>query len=902
MFMEATAASMKNVRDHADISGNTIMKAPLLLVCFVFGLSCNQPTMRQAIGPEHNTSHGHVMLHDTLDQATLKNSYSVVAPKVWGAFARWDSGAIVLTIPSESDEIVVSRMFDVSSARGLRIRLRVRVRTEGAAKSFARATMTVLTSKTGPSYHDSASTSTSLSRAIQWTDVHTVIDVPPDAVSGKLELVLHGKGTAWFNEVEIMKLGPAPIPGPVELTSQQISNLATFSRAAALIRYLHPSDQAATTDWNAFLPTAIGQLIRSTISTSHLADDLAKIFKSIAPTVEFATMDNAVKPATPSRGAGTHLVRWRRHGFAAAPPYREGRDADTTSATASIRLDSAELVSCKKISFRIAGQSNSRAGKTTLVMRVFQPAKKSQELVEAWPDLSQEALLSTALPDDVRAIEIGLRVENGASAQFDTLSMSCDGGTPRDLDIERASWLLTDFKELYIWQISRSNGRPCASLRRKELDTVFIPERDILNADIGNGITMHLPIAVWADSDGTLPFVPQKPFTGDFTIDDVEVRIATILAAWGTLSVFYPYFGDQSIDWLAALAPAIKEAAAARSPVETRIALCHLNTHLQDNHGKITHSGSPITGTLPITVRRFGSKIVINGGLPEYLQALPIGSELLEIQGTPAIKVYDQMSPQVPAATEGLHEYLTSSRITMGNPGDFWSLRIRDLDGRNSDHIVPLVNDELYAHANREPRPADGAELAPSIYYLDLDELSVTTWNALLPKLEHARVIILDFRGYGTNVVYEALSHLTDQELKSPLWEAPIVPSFDGTRFTSSQWSVFPKKPRLKAKIIMLIDGRSMSAVETVLQIFREHKLGILVGEPSAGANGNVGYIDLPGGFTMRFTALRAASSDGTTIHGHGFKPDFVVRPTIQGIRGGRDEILEAAVKIAQGF
>jgi C-terminal processing protease CtpA/Prc len=81
----------------------------------------------------------------------------------------------------------------------------------------------------------------------------------------------------------------------------------------------------------------------------------------------------------------------------------------------------------------------------------------------------------------------------------------------------------------------------------------------------------------------------------------------------------------------------------------------------------------------------------------------------------------------------------------------------------------------------------------------------------------------------------------------------------------------------------------------------RDHHLATLVGEPTAGTNGDVNSFVVPGGFEVRFTGLRTSAVDGSTVQGHGIIPDRIVHPTLGGIRAGRDEILEAAVRLAQG-
>jgi C-terminal processing protease CtpA/Prc len=50
----------------------------------------------------------------------------------------------------------------------------------------------------------------------------------------------------------------------------------------------------------------------------------------------------------------------------------------------------------------------------------------------------------------------------------------------------------------------------------------------------------------------------------------------------------------------------------------------------------------------------------------------------------------------------------------------------------------------------------------------------------------------------------------------------------------------------------------------------------------------------------VRFTGLHVSAPDGSTIQGHGITPDQIVHPTLEGIRAGRDEILEAAIATAQ--
>ena len=81
-----------------------------------------------------------------------------------------------------------------------------------------------------------------------------------------------------------------------------------------------------------------------------------------------------------------------------------------------------------------------------------------------------------------------------------------------------------------------------------------------------------------------------------------------------------------------------------------------------------------------------------------------------------------------------------------------------------------------------------------------------------------------------------------------------------------------------------------------------DRKLATIVGEATAGANGNVVGFVVPGGFRILFTGMRVTGHDGKTPH-HlaGVKPDVSMTPTVAGLRAGRDEVLDRAVALIRG-
>ena len=80
-----------------------------------------------------------------------------------------------------------------------------------------------------------------------------------------------------------------------------------------------------------------------------------------------------------------------------------------------------------------------------------------------------------------------------------------------------------------------------------------------------------------------------------------------------------------------------------------------------------------------------------------------------------------------------------------------------------------------------------------------------------------------------------------------------------------------------------------------------DRRLATIVGAPTAGTNGNVAAFEVPGGYRVSFTGMRVTRHDGTSRrHLIGIAPDVPLSPTIDGLRRGRDELLEKAIALIQ--
>jgi len=101
-------------------------------------------------------------------------------------------------------------------------------------------------------------------------------------------------------------------------------------------------------------------------------------------------------------------------------------------------------------------------------------------------------------------------------------------------------------------------------------------------------------------------------------------------------------------------------------------------------------------------------------------------------------------------------------------------------------------------------------------------------------------------------------------------------------------------------KAVFLTSAAAISYAESVMGIIEHYRLGEIVGEATAGTNGNVNSFKLPGGFGVTWTGMRVLKHDGWQHHLIGIRPTVPVRRTLRAVQEGRDEVLAKALELLQ--
>ena len=75
----------------------------------------------------------------------------------------------------------------------------------------------------------------------------------------------------------------------------------------------------------------------------------------------------------------------------------------------------------------------------------------------------------------------------------------------------------------------------------------------------------------------------------------------------------------------------------------------------------------------------------------------------------------------------------------------------------------------------------------------------------------------------------------------------------------------------------------------------------VSIGSQTAGADGDVSLITFPGNYKTYMTGIGVYYPDGRETQRIGIVPDIEIKPTIEGLKLKRDEVLEKAIEVING-
>lgn len=730
--------------------------------------------------------------------------------------------------------------------------------------------------------------------------------------------------------------------------AEKIKHLKAFAKTYGYVKYFHPSDEAATLDWDAFAIYGASQ-IEKCRSEEDVLSTLKKLFGPIAPAADFQMAETPVKfdiqNVSPKDTKNYKLTYWQHKGVSRGMavkgrPYLSVRvnrtsTADTSSPMGNI-MTSIDAAEYKGKDIKYSGSVKLGAGSEGtghLWFRVdnsdgskgffdnmwnspiTENEWKQYEITGNVDSLATSLVFGCFLNGKGKLLLDDVQLAYKEAGEWMDIPIENSDFESEDLNAKHGQWRTNGFGYTFGNDLEETHegeksavidyvGATTEEKGNKIFD--FEPEfGELIEKNLGGTIYCQIPLVLYADDEHTYPKSSQadlkalgKPLESvpsDPTA--LAFRLGNVINTFNVFQHFYPYFDVLDVDWDAAFEKALLRCYNDKTAEDHLITLQKFTAELKDGH--VFVSGSAIeTFAPPIMWEWVENKLIITHVFDDTI-GVDVGDEVTRISDQSAKDYFREIESRISAGTKGWLDYKAKDASLYGTKDSTLEITSKGKKFeliRNKDfyrEIRPLI-----------PKKENYKVINDSVFYLNLDVISMDAINELMPELEKYKSIICDMRGYP-NSNHQFISHLLKSNDTTEAWmQVPKIVYPDRENivgYEGLEWKMRATKPYLGDKqIIFITDGRAISYAESFMGYIEGYDLATIIGQPTAGTNGNVNSFELPGGYGVRWTGMKVVKHDGSQQHAIGILPDMYIEKTIEGIKSGKDEFLEKAIELTE--
>ena len=727
--------------------------------------------------------------------------------------------------------------------------------------------------------------------------------------------------------------------------SRIVSNLRAFAKLYGYVRYFHPSDEASRIDWDAFALHG-AESVKGAKNTQKLKSDLEELFLPVAPTAVIYRTGEAPsesRMSAPEVTPGLKVVAWQHRGLGFGrgnSPYMSVRvnreNILWTGMGAGILTQGIDARGIRGKEIRLRAQvkaSVQGAGnQAQLWLRVDREGNKMGffDNMEDSPILSpewREYEITGKVDEDALMVFFGAILNGNGQAWWDGFQMWVkeENKSWKPMDISNPGFEEESGGQIPLYWSAQSpgykytvkdetpaEGKNCLLLECSSVKysgKLYAEHPQIGEAvvkELDAGLSCRIPLALYSDDRGTRGSKNSAAFDslvsklesyqiGRLTANLEVVHLADVIIAWNIFQHFYPYFDVLRVNWDEELTRALTAALSDANEEAFFETLSRMVAALGDGHGNVMHKSRFALAGFPIRAVWVENQLVVTAS--EDSQHFQRGDIIQSIDGVGSEQVLLQ-TEELFSGSPQWKRFKACQQFCLGEEGSPVRFKIR-----RGKEVLEFEVERRFRGLIAEPKAPSIHELSKGVYYIDLDR---ATWDEIRPQLDalaRAKGVIFDLRGYPKGN-HEIICHLLTEKDTSNAWmQIPQIIYPDREKITGYQkmgWNLMVKEPHIEGKVIFITDGRAISYAESFLSFIEYYKLGEIVGQPTAGANGNVNPFSLPGGYMISWTGMKVQKHDGSQHHLIGIRPTVPAERTIRGIAEGRDELLERALAIVR--
>jgi len=268
------------------------------------------------------------------------------------------------------------------------------------------------------------------------------------------------------------------------------------------------------------------------------------------------------------------------------------------------------------------------------------------------------------------------------------------------------------------------------------------------------------------------------------------------------------------------------------------------------------------------------------------------------LDGATVLELVNRWAPYYPASNQAARLRDIARGLTRGDCSSVRAgVRREDQVLTVTAQRMPLTNLSQTSGSTHDLAGETFRLLSDDVAYLKLSSVKSAQIGDNINRAKNTKGMVIDIRNYPSEFVVFTLGSLL-QERATPFVRFTVADLQNPGAFHWEQpLMLAPAQPHYQGKVVILVDEVSQSQAEYTAMAFRSAPQATVIGSTTAGADGNVSEIPLPGGHRTMISGIGVFYPDKKPTQRVGIIPDFEVKPTIAGIRAGRDEVLEEALR-----
>lgn len=376
------------------------------------------------------------------------------------------------------------------------------------------------------------------------------------------------------------------------------------------------------------------------------------------------------------------------------------------------------------------------------------------------------------------------------------------------------------------------------------------------------------------------------------------MKVLAIARYWNIINYFYPYKHLMDQDWDTTLHQFIPIILNSTNNTEYGIAFRQFTSRIDDSHSIFLYY--PFQQYIgyydaPFKLKYIDGETVVVKTLPSA-SPLEVGDVIKEMDGYDIYEYRDSLRSIAFGSNEATINRYINFLLQAGNEGSF---NVKATDGVSLKSMDLIRNDENYNLLYQEETPSWRDTVIcdeKRIGIVNMGVLESDEVEEMFMDLWDTEAIVFDIRNYPNGTLWDMVDYLYINPVNVANFTVPNTP-YPGTMIWRSAILGNPQMPvPYSGRVIILFDEETQSQAEYTVMGIEQHPNSVKIGSTTAAADGDVRMIYLPGYMRVYATFLGVYYPDYTPTQRIGIIPDHEVYPTIEGIRQGRDEVLEYAL------